>query len=144
MRMPRQDLSDIAGIVNAALNASLTPLMDEMRSLKLDVKQLNVDRVTRADLEKLRSEFVLQANYEPRHTALIERDTLLSNALKELREEFETDIEELRKNQKEQHAAELSDKDRSWVRWSQIAALVSIIITVIGLLLQYGPHIHVG
>lgn len=145
--MMRKDYSDIATIFQTAIN----PLMEEMRGLKTKVDQLTIDRVTRADVEKLRAEivgsFVPRDSYEPRHAALIERDSQLEALLRELRHDYEVEIEQVnaRVDANRQHIddrlkqvqdVQLSEKDRAWVRWGQalgaVALFVSILVFVIG------------
>lgn len=156
---PRNDYSDLAAVIQAAMN----PLMSEMQSLKTKVDNLSVDRVTRTDLEKLRTEivgtYVPRDSYEARHAALIDRNTQLENTIRELRKDYESSmqrihdrlesgkqqLEERMKQQKEavekqfmeQKEAELSLKDRAWLRINQGLGILSIILVVIDWLLQH-------
>lgn len=144
----RNDYGEIAAIIQTALG----PLMGEVQSLKGKVDTLSVDRVTRTDLEKLRAEivgsYVPRDSYEARHAALIDRNLQLENIMRELRKEYEQDIQriherlesgkqQLEERIKEIQQAELSAKDRAWLRVNQVLGILAILITIAELFLQH-------
>jgi ElaB/YqjD/DUF883 family membrane-anchored ribosome-binding protein len=122
-----------------------------------------MDRVTRSDIEKLRSEmstaYVPRDAYEPRHAALIERDTQLDNNIRELRKDCESDIRQLREDVekslqkvherlesgkqqiedrfKEQQEVQLSTHDRVWVRWSQVVGYIGMVLAILGFIFDH-------
>ena len=145
------------------IQTMLGPLVSKLQTLEDKVDKLNTDRATRSDIEKLRhdmvSGFVPRDAYEARHSALIERDTQLESRDRELQKIHETDIKELREDVekdlqriherletgkqqledriKQQQEVQLSTKDRTWLRFSQGAGAVSIIIAVLDWLFQH-------
>lgn len=148
MPMPQRDYNDIAAIIQAAVN----PLMSEVQSLKGKVDVLSVDRITRTDLEKLRTEivgsYVPRDSYEARHSALIDRNLQLETAMRELRKDYEADVQRLNerlesgKQQlevriKDAQETELSAKDRNWLRFSQALGILSVVIVAIDWLSQH-------
>jgi hypothetical protein len=148
MSMPRNDYNEIATIIQTAMG----PLMGEVQSLKGKVDGLSVDRVTRTDLEKLRAEivgsYVPRDSYEARHAALIDRNTQLENVMRELRKDYESDVQrihdrlesgktQLEARIKDVQEAELSGKDRAWLRFNQALGILSILIVVADWLFQH-------
>lgn len=145
---PRNDYSDIATIIQTAMG----PLMSEVQSLKGKVDGLSVDRVTRTDLEKLRTEivgsYVPRDSYEARHAALIDRNTQLENICRELRKDYESDVQrihdrlesgkqQLETRIKDLQETELSAKDRAWLRFSQLLGILSIALVAIDWISQH-------
>jgi type VI protein secretion system component VasF len=141
MRPQRNDLTatEIAGIIQTAL----VPLTNRMQ-----------DMATRSDIEKLRTELVNtmvpRDSYEPRHVAIIERQTQLENMLREARKEHQEALQKIHerlesgKEQIEQRIdtikdAELSAKDRAWLRFSQIMSILALLAALLG---AFIGHIH--
>src|SRR4051794_15946834 len=114
------DYSELAVILQSTIN----PLVSKLQTLENKVDGLSQDRVTRTDLEKLRGEivgsFVDRASYEARHAALIERHTQLDMNIKDLRRDMDQDLQKIEDRLKQQQEATISDKDRNWLRWSQV------------------------
>lgn len=146
--MPSRDYNEMASIIQTAIG----PLMGEVQSLKGKVDGLSVDRVTRTDLEKLRTEiigsYVPRDSYEARHAALIDRNLQLENTIRELRKDYETDVQrvherlesgkqQLEDRMKEQKDTELSSKDRAWLRFTQILSIASILVVIADWLSQH-------
>lgn len=147
----------------AMVQTTLSPLISKLQTLENKVDNLNQDRATRSDIEKLRHElvsgFVPRDTYEARHSALIERDAQLESQGRELRKDYETDMKELRdviekdlqriherlesgKQQledriKQQSEAQLSAKDRNWLRISQWTSVLAIILSVLDWIFQH-------
>ncbi len=158
---PRNDHNDIAAIIQSAVS----PLMIEMQSLKVKVDTLSVDRVTRMDIEKLRGEiiasFVPRDAYEPRHASLVDRDIQLESALRDLRKEYDNDMQrlhdrlesgkqqleermkqqqiEVNKQLDKQQDAKLSGEDRLWMRATQIVSGAAVVLALLDFVLQ---HLH--
>lgn len=142
------DYNDLALILQSTIN----PLVSKLQTLETKVDNLNQDRVTRTDLEKLRGEivgsFVDRASYEARHAALIDRNTALDMNIKDLRRDMDQDLQKIHdrlesgKQQiedriKQQSDAQLSVKDRAWLRWSQIAGCAGIVIALLDVIVQH-------
>lgn len=115
-------------------------------------EELARDYVTRADIDNLRKEiqtsFVLRAEYEPRHNALISRDSYLESEIKRidsesqnefqrLHERLESGKQQIEDRFKQEREVVLNSKDRSWVRVSQILGIVALIVSIVGLLLGH-------
>lgn len=160
---PRGEYAEIAQIIQSTLEPLMSKLDAKVDRLEVKVDHLTQDRVTRADVEKLRSE--LQANlvprdsYEARHAALIQRDTdiearlkqtedrtqaelqrvhdRLENGKKQIEERFEAGRVWLENYMKEQHNTQLNDKDRHWIRFSQFFGVIAVIITIIDMLMNH-------
>lgn len=148
MPTPRNDYSDLATILQATIN----PLINKLQVLETKVDGLNQDRVTRTDLEKLRAEitgaYVPRDSYEARHSALIDRNLQLENTIRELRKDYESDVQRMHdrlesgKQQfedrfKQMAETELSAKDRAWLRVNQMLGIASIILVVVDWLSQH-------
>ena len=166
--------SDLAAIMSTAIG----PLTTKLQSIDDKVNALSQDRVTRSDIEKLRAELmgsmVPRDAYEPRHLALVERQTTLENSIREERKDRIDDMKTVRtdveqdlqrvherlesgkaqfeqrfKDQqeqvddhfKEQQDMSLSNKDRLWIRWSQLIGFVGIVLAVLDWVTQ---HVHVN
>jgi Rad3-related DNA helicase len=142
------DYSDLAAVLQATIN----PLVQKLQTLETKVDGLNTDRVTRTDLEKLRSEivgsYVPRDAYEARHTALIDRNLNLENTMRELRKDYESDVQRLHERLesgkiqletriKDAQQSELSAKDRNWIRGSQIMGYLAILLAILDFLLQH-------
>lgn len=131
------DYSDLAVILQSTIN----PLVSKLQTLENKVDNLNQDRVTRTDLEKLRGEivgsFVDRASYEARHAALIERHTQLDMNIKDLRRDIDQDLQKIEDGLKQQQEATISDKDRNWLRWSQVVGYLGGALAIIDLLVQH-------
>lgn len=151
--------SDLAAIMSTAIG----PLTTKLQSIDDKVNALSQDRVTRSDIEKLRSELmgsmVPRDAYEPRHLALVERQTTLEAAIREERKERDADLKDIHDSMeldlqkiherlesgkaqleqriKDQQDISLSDKDRLWIRWNQVVGFVGIAIALIELVMQH-------
>lgn len=167
-RQHQPHYSEISAIIQAAIH----PLVNNLQDLENKVDRLNEDRVTRTDIEKLRTELVgamvPRDSYEPRHAALVDRDTQLEGMIREGRRELDERvrtfeerfthgseqfqqylkaidqrIEESRRyfeeRVKQQTEAQLSVKDRAWLRWSQVIGFISVVISLLAIALQ---HVH--
>lgn len=88
-RRERSEFAEISAIIRDAIH----PIGSQMRTLEEKVDKLSQDRVTRSDVEKLRSEmvslFVPRDSYEPRHAALIDRYTQIEGNIREVRRDLE-------------------------------------------------------
>lgn len=159
----RPDYSDLAAIMQTAIN----PLAAKLQVIDDKVNSLSQDRATRSDIEKLRAELigtmVPRDAYEPRHSALVERLTTLESCIREerkdriddlntLRVDVEQDLQrvherlesgkaQLEQRIKDQQETQLSDKDRLWIRWSQLIGFVGIALALLDWLTQ---HVHVN
>lgn len=157
--MTRNDYGDITTILQAIIN----PLTSKLQTLEDKVDKLNTDRVTRTDFENLRKEisgsYVPRDAYEPRHLALVERQATLESSIREVRkdhiddlkavrEDIEQDIERIHERQesskqqledriKQQTEAQLSHKDRNWLRISQWTGVLAIILSILDWLFQH-------
>lgn len=157
------DYSDLAAIMQTAI----TPLTTKLQAIDDKVNALSQDRVTRSDIEKLRAELigtmVPRDAYEPRHLALTERMTTLDAMIREERKERDEEIKDIHDSMeldlqkiherlesgkaqfeqrlKDQQEMQLSDKDRLWIRWSQLIGFVGIVLAVLDWLTQ---HVHVN
>jgi chaperonin cofactor prefoldin len=162
------DYTEIAALIQKSIEPLISKLDTKVDRLADKVDELARDRVTRADIEKMRSEiqstFVLRAEYEPRHEALITRDSYLESEIKRIDSEKESGYQRLHerlesgKQQIEdrmratdkaiddvskdfdvrldkKNQAELSTKDRVWMHASQVAGIVALIIELL-------QHIH--
>jgi hypothetical protein len=158
------DYTEIATLIQKSIEPLISKLDSKVDRLADKVDELARDRVTRADMEKMRNEiqtaFVLRAEYEPRHEALINRDSYLESEVKRIDSEKESGYQRLHerlesgKQQiedrfkeiirliddmdkeldgklKEKTQAELSEKDRTWMRANQIFGVISICISII-------------
>lgn len=149
MRTVRGGNYDPLDIVNA-VRQEVQPLLTKISALEEKINDLNRDRVTRSDLEKLAMAFVPRDSYEARHAQLIERDKELENDMRELRKDVEASdqkihdrlesgkqqIEDRIKNAQE---IKLSTQDRYWLRVSQILGAIGLL----GALLDFiSQHIH--
>jgi tetrahydromethanopterin S-methyltransferase subunit G len=165
MPSPR-DYGDIVQLIQSAI----VPLVSKVES-KVDKLDEKVDRIaqehaSRADLEALRRDiqttYVPRDAYEPRHAALIARDSQLEAALKQVemssqaefqrlherlesgKQQFEDRFREQKEAQekqlKEQQNASLSDQDRRWVRGSQIFSFVAVLMALLDFIFQ---HVHI-
>lgn len=147
------------------LSQASAPMIAKLQTLEDKVDKLSQDRVTRTDIEKLRAELVgtmvPRDGYEARHQGLIARDTQIEDMVRELRKDYNEDLKEMRaeisddlqkihdrlesgKQQiedrlKQAQEAQLSVKDRAWIRFSQLIGFAGILIALIDLLWQ-----HVG
>lgn len=160
MPPPRNnDYNDLAALMQSVV----TPLTTKLQAIDDKVNALSQDRVTRSDIEKLRSELVgsmvPRDAYEPRHLALVERQTTLEGSIREERKDRIDDLKAVRndveqdlqrvherlesgKQQiedriKEQQDITLSDKDRLWIRWNQAIGFVAVAIALIELIMQH-------
>lgn len=160
MPPPRNnDYSDLAALMQSVV----TPLTTKLNAIDDKVNALSQDRATRSDIEKLRTELVgsmvPRDAYEPRHLAMVERQTTLEAAIREERKERDEDIKaihdsmemdlqkihdrlesgkaQLEQRIKDQQDISLSDKDRLWIRWNQVVGFVGIAIALIELIMQH-------
>jgi hypothetical protein len=153
------DYSDLAALMQGIVN----PLASKLQVIDDKVNSLSQDRVTRSDIEKLRAELigtmVPRDAYEPRHLALVERQTTLEAAIREARKEHIDEVKAIRDDMeqdlqrvherlesgkaqieqriKDQQDVTLSDKDRLWIRWNQVVGFVGIAIALIELIMQH-------
>lgn len=85
----RSEFAEITAIIRDAIN----PIGVEIQVLKEKVDKLSQDRVTRTDIEKMRTEmltmFIPRDSYEPRHAALIERDSQIESSVREIRRDLD-------------------------------------------------------
>lgn len=155
----RGEFSELATFIQT----TLSPVTNKLQTLENKVDALNMDRVTRSDIEKLRSEmstaYVPRDAYEPRHAALIERDAQLDTNQRELRKDYETDMRTLREDTekalqkvhdrlesgkqqiedrfKQQQDVQLSARDRTWVRWSQVVGYIGMALAILGFIFDH-------
>jgi hypothetical protein len=153
------DYSEIAALIKATLD----PLVSKVSSVEAKVDRLegkvdvlSQDRATRGDLDKLRQElfstFVPQNFYEARHQALISRAAEIENDVKTLRadvniqiqhihDRLESGKQQIENRLKDQQEAELSSRDRNWVRWTQALGFIAVAITILGLIFDVAQHL---
>lgn len=163
---PRSDrnseFAEMTAIIQSTIQTAITPLSMRIQQLEDKIDRLTQDHVTRADVEKLRTEMVRNLvsrdAYEPRHAALIERDLQLEAMIRETRKDSEDELKKLidmgsqswqrmdaridatkelvETRLKEQHEAQLSAKDRAWLRGSQTVGFIGLILAVLDLVLR--------
>lgn len=155
----RGEFSELATFIQT----TLSPVTNKLQTLESKVDALNMDRVTRSDIEKLRSEmstaYVPRDAYEPRHAALIERDAQIENLVREVRRDIEVQMKQLRDDTKkesqkiherlesgkqqiedrfkEQQEIQLSARDRTWVRWSQVVGYIGMALAILGFIVDH-------
>lgn len=147
---PRNDYSELANLIQA----TMSPLINKIQTIENKVDILSQDRVTRTDLEKLRGEivgsFVDRASYEARQAALVDRNAATDMSMRELRKDMDADLQKIHdrlesgKQQIEDRIkniqeAELSARDRAWLRVSQVIGIIALIVSLIG---AFIGHIH--
>jgi hypothetical protein len=118
-----------------------TLIQQAITRLEEKVDTLLQDRVTRGDFDKLRTEmhatFVPLASYEPRHTALITRDTQIEDRVKAV----EADLKQHKKETEEafdnQTNAVIGSEDRKWLRISQIIGFAAAAFAILDMLTQH-------
>lgn len=168
MNMPRGngEYTEIAALIQKMLEplSSNISKVDAKVDRAIDkVEELARDRVTRADIDNLRKEiqsaFVLRAEYEPRHEALIARDAQLESEIKRIDTENENESKRIHERLEsgkqqiedrfkdlskeidgklnEKNQAELSAKDKGWIRAGQIGFFVSLLIVVTDFVSQH-------
>jgi hypothetical protein len=167
-RNTNQDLIEIAQIVQTAI----VPLTNKIQQLDDKVNALALDRVTRSDIEKLRTELISSTVskdvYETRHITLIQRDSQieesLRNAIRDHQDAIKTmqaqhDVEMQRVHERlesgkqqiedrlkeidakfdKEREAELSAKDKFWVRASIFSGIIAVVVALLEFLLV---HVH--
>jgi hypothetical protein len=156
------EFAEMTAIIQNTIQAAITPLSLRIQQLEDKIDKLSSDHVTRADIEKLRAEMVRNLvsrdSYEPRHAALIDRNMQLETMIRELRKDTEDEFKKLidmgsqswqrmdmridatkelvEDKLKQQHEAQLSAKDRAWLRGSQMVGFVGLILAVLDLVLR--------
>ena len=163
----RSDYADITAIIQSTLQSTLEPLMQKLDAkvdrLEIKVDNLHQDRVTKADVEKIRNELltttVPRDSYEARHASLIQRNSDLEAKLKQAEDRTQTELQRIHDRLesgkdwfekrfvehekkiddkiKESQNNQLNDKDRHWIRLNQLFCIVAVIIALIGLLLDH-------
>jgi len=160
------DYSEIVSLIQRTLEpliANISKVDAKVDRVTDKVDELVRDRVTRSDIEKLRGEiqssFVLRAEYEPRHATLISRDSYLESEIKRIDTEKENDSKrihermesgkqqiedrfrdmskEVEEKLKERNQAELSAKDKGWIRVGQIGGIIALIIAIFDFISQH-------
>lgn len=130
------------------MQATITPLVTELQIVKNKVDLLNQDRVTRSDLKELSNSFVSRDYYNVAHRQIEEsildvrkdQEALRNEAqqaYQRLHERLESGKQQLEDRMKQQHEAQLSLKDRAWLRFSQVASVVAILASAADILLQH-------
>ena len=80
------DILEISNIMQTIIQSAIGPLSAKIGQLDDKVNALALDRVTRSDIEKLRTELtnttVQKDVYETRHLTLIQRDAQLEESLR--------------------------------------------------------------
>lgn len=161
------DLLEISNVVQTTIQTAITPLSNKIGQLDDKVNALALDRVTRSDIEKLRAELigtmVPRDAYEPRHAMLVERDAQLEASIRDIRRDIQEDVKTMqgtyqleiqrlheRLESGKQHfedriddmkEAELSAKDKVWVKTSIIIGIIATLISVFEFLLG---HVHLN
>ena len=106
-RSTNQDLLEIANVVQAAIQTAIVPLVAKINDLDNKVNGLALDRVTRSDIEKLRTELVSSTVskdvHETRHVNLIQRDAQIEESLRNAIRDHQDAI----KNMQAQHQQEM-------------------------------------
>jgi hypothetical protein len=146
---PRGGNYDGMDILNA-IRQEIAPLASKMTVLEEKINDLNRDRVTRSDLEKLTLAFVPRDAYEARHAQLVDRDKELEADIRDIRKELEdsqqkihdrleSGKQQLEDRMKQIQEVRLTEQDRWWLRISQLLGGLGFFAAVIDFLLQ---HIH--
>lgn len=142
------DYSEIASLIQKTLE----PLISKVDKLEGKIDLIFSDHVKRSDLENLRkdiqSSFILRAEYEPRHDALISRDTALESGIKRMDAEMQAEFQRLHdrlesgKQQiedrfKTQEKESVSGKERFWMRAGTIFGILVGLIAIASFILQH-------
>lgn len=146
------DYSEIAALIQKTLEPLIVNINTKVDRLSEKVDELARDHATRSDMEKLRNEihvsFVSKDVYETRHANLIARDSFLESEIKRIDAETQVEIQRLYeklergKQQvedgfRDQAKAELSEKDRGWLRASYIGTFIAIVIAILDYISQH-------
>lgn len=142
------DYSQIATVVQETLK----PLTSKIDKLEGKIDLIFIDYVKRSDLENLRkdiqSAFIQRAEYEPRHDALISRDSALESEIKRISSETEAEFQRLHdrlesgKQQIEdrfnkQKEESISGKERLWMRIGTIFSILVALIMVASFVIDH-------
>ena len=160
--------SEISAIIQAAVHPLIDNMKDlESKVDKLSEDRVTRTDIEKLRAELIGS-MVPRDGYEARHAALIDRDAQLEAVIRETRRELDERargfedrfthgseqferylktidqrIEESRKyfeeRVKQQTEAQLSVKDRAWLRWSQVIGFIGVGLAVLAIALQ---HVH--
>lgn len=163
----RSEYADITAIIQSTLQSTLEPLMSKLDAkvdrLEVKVDHLSQDRVTRADVEKLRNELlttmVPRDTYEARHVSLIQRNSDVETRLRkheddnqlelqrlherlesgkqQFEDRFKEHIKQTEEKIKDNQNNQLNDRDRHWVRLSQFFGVIAVIIALLSLVLDH-------
>lgn len=142
------DMIDMMQQINASIKAELSPITSKLGVLEEKVNDLNKDRITRSDLEKMTSNFVQRDAYEARHNQLIERDKDLENDVRELRRDTDAEMQKIHerlesgKQQiedriKQAQDTQLSERDRNWIRMSQVMGALGLLGAILEFFLTH-------
>lgn len=153
MNMPRNgEYAEMMALIQKSIEPLISKLDNKVDRLADKVDELARNRVTREDLEKLRIELVPRGEYEPRHLALesdIKRISSeaqvgfqrLHERLESGKQQIEDRLKEVDKEiddrLKEKNQAELSAKDKGWIRAGQIGCFVSLAIVIVDFVSQH-------
>jgi DNA repair ATPase RecN len=140
------DYSEIASLIQKTLE----PLISKVDKLEGKIDLIFSDHVKRSDLESLRkdiqSSFILRAEYEPRHDALIARDSAIESEIKRidietqaefqrLHERLESGKQQIEERFKEETRSRISAAERNWTRigivFSVLVALVTFAVFIL-------------
>lgn len=148
---------DYSGLM-AALEKASQPFNARLMGLENKMDLLMQDRVTRTDMTLMRNELLASlvpfASYKPEHAALVEKDAQLAAQLTQYRTEAQSDIQRITamiaslqtsidSKFSQAQEATLSQKDRSWVRSTQIVAIISVVLSAIAIAASvFAGHIH--
>jgi hypothetical protein len=160
MNMPRNgEYAEMMALIQKSIEPLISKLDNKVDRLADKVDELARNRVTREDLEKIEAKFVPRSAYEPRHLALesdikkIESQTQMEfqrlherlesgkQQIEDRFKEIDKEIDDMGKGVddklKEKNQAELSEKDKGWIRAGQIGFFVSLLIVIADFVSQH-------
>ena len=159
-----EDYSQIAIVIQSTMEPLISKLGNldtKIDRLELKVNHLSENRVTREEVEKLRSELltsmVPRDSYEARHAALIQRAADIETRLRKHEDDVQLELQRLHerlesgKQQiedrirehenkmeeklKEHKNTQLSDEEKKWMRATQIFSIIAVLISIVGYLI---------
>lgn len=162
----RNNSVEMNAIIQSTINPlilRMQALEDKVDRLSQDhVTRTDIDKLR----SELVGSLVPRDSYEPRHASLVERDAQLEGNLREMRRELEEKVKSFEdrltqgndsfqhylqmfekridanrlyfeERMKQQVEAQLSVKDRAWVRGSQVIGFVATMLVILELVLQH-------
>lgn len=140
--------------IAALIQKTIDPLTSKIDKLEGKIDLIFIDYVKRSDLENLRKDFqsifIQRAEYEPRHDALISRDSYLEGQINRIEAETQSEFQRLHerlesgKQQIEnrfdkQKEESISGKERLWMRAGTVFSILVALIAIITFAIE---HFH--